>query len=247
MKSKEVESYEALTRALDKGRVKGDGHDESRQVTAIDQTLDESLKRYEHLASATKTFIFTVLIKEGIPVCTIHYPGVHQVTGYTAAEYAAQPLLWCSMIHSEDQQGVLNQIARLLKGETPGPIKHRIRTKDGTIRWLRNTSVPVFDRQGKLTAYDGLVADISESEFHEATQGHLIDELTEALKMVKTLHSLLPICCSCKNIRDDQGYWQQMEAYIAGHYPTIGFSHGLCPDCAKMLYPDFYEEPVKVV
>lgn len=58
--------------------------------------------------------------------------------------------------------------------------------------------------------------------------------------MVKTLHSLLPICCSCKKIRDDKGYWQQIDAYIAGHYSSITFNHGLCPDCAKRLYPQFY-------
>ena len=182
-----------------------------------------------------------VIVRDGRAVCTIHYPGVFQVTGYTEEEYAAQPLLWCNMIYGEDKEIVLQQIAQLLRGETPPPIKHRIIHKNGSICWLRNTSVPVFNSQGKLIAYDGLVVDISGVEFVEVEHEHQIAELTSALTMVKTLHSLLPICCSCKKIRDDRGYWQQIEAYIEGHYASIGFTHGLCPDCAKRLYPQYCE------
>ncbi len=60
----------------------------------------------------------------------------------------------------------------------------------------------------------------------------LIDELTEALKRAKTLAGLLPICASCKRIRDDRGYWNQVEAYISEHSDAI-FTHGICPECYK--------------
>jgi CheY-like chemotaxis protein len=66
-------------------------------------------------------------------------------------------------------------------------------------------------------------------------------ELQEALIKVKTLSGLLPICASCKKIRDDQGYWQQVEVYIREH-SDAEFSHGLCPDCARKLYPELYED-----
>ncbi len=62
-------------------------------------------------------------------------------------------------------------------------------------------------------------------------------ELQDALKKVQTLSGLLPICASCKKIRDDQGYWQQVEVYIRDH-SDVEFSHGLCPDCVKSLYAD---------
>ena len=62
-------------------------------------------------------------------------------------------------------------------------------------------------------------------------------ELQEALAKVKLLSGFLPICASCKNIRDDQGYWQQIERYIHDHSEAI-FSHGICPQCAQKLYPD---------
>ena len=67
----------------------------------------------------------------------------------------------------------------------------------------------------------------------------LIQQLREALARVKTLSGLLPICASCKNIRDDKGYWNRVEAYIEAHSQAT-FSHGICPDCAKRLYPDYF-------
>jgi AmiR/NasT family two-component response regulator len=69
----------------------------------------------------------------------------------------------------------------------------------------------------------------------------LNEELQAALAAVKTLSGLLPICASCKKIRDDQGYWQQVEVYIREH-ADVEFTHGLCPDCLIKLYPDFYEK-----
>ena len=62
-------------------------------------------------------------------------------------------------------------------------------------------------------------------------------EMREALSNVKTLSGLLPICASCKKIRDDKGYWKQIESYVRDH-SEAEFSHGICPDCAKKLYAD---------
>ena len=64
----------------------------------------------------------------------------------------------------------------------------------------------------------------------------IIAELKEAVDRVHTLSGLLPICSSCKNIRDDKGYWNQIEAYIQAH-SKAEFTHSICPDCAKKLYP----------
>ncbi len=63
------------------------------------------------------------------------------------------------------------------------------------------------------------------------------EELREALKEVNTLSGFLPICSACKKIRDDKGYWNRIEKYIEER-SAASFSHGICPDCAKMLYPD---------
>jgi hypothetical protein len=66
-------------------------------------------------------------------------------------------------------------------------------------------------------------------------------QLREALAQVKTLRGLLPICADCKKIRDDSGYWQDVAVYIRDH-SAVEFTHGLCPDCAIRLYPQFYEK-----
>ena len=68
-------------------------------------------------------------------------------------------------------------------------------------------------------------------------------DLEEAVKEIKTLKGILPICSSCKNIRDDKGYWNQIESYIEEH-SDADFSHSICPECAKKLYPDLniYDE-----
>ena len=69
----------------------------------------------------------------------------------------------------------------------------------------------------------------------------LILELHEALANVKKLSGMLPICASCKKIRDDKGYWTQVETYIRDR-SEAEFTHGICPECAKKLYPEIYEE-----
>ncbi|MCW5201703.1 MAG: cache domain-containing protein [Candidatus Electrothrix communis] len=67
------------------------------------------------------------------------------------------------------------------------------------------------------------------------------EKLQEAMSQVKILSGFLPICASCKKIRDDKGYWSQIETYIR-KYSEAEFSHGICPDCAAKLYPELYEE-----
>jgi PAS domain S-box-containing protein len=81
------------------------------------------------------------------------------------------------------------------------------------------------------------VLDVTDRHRAEAERERLIQELQTALAKVKLLSGLLPICANCKNIRDNQGYWEQVEAYIASHSEAT-FTHGLCPDCIHKLYPE---------
>ena len=75
----------------------------------------------------------------------------------------------------------------------------------------------------------------------EAEQERLIAELQGAVANAKTLRGLIPICASCKKIRDDEGYWTQLETYLKQH-SDAEFSHGLCLDCMRKLYPDLSGE-----
>ena len=87
------------------------------------------------------------------------------------------------------------------------------------------------------TAHKKLQSEMEDRKRAELEKDELIIELKNALQKVRTLSGLLPICASCKKIRDDNGYWSQIEAYIQTH-SEAEFSHSICPDCAKKLYPN---------
>ena len=84
-----------------------------------------------------------------------------------------------------------------------------------------------------LTDPDGPILDANPA----ACRIFLIRELQYALSQVRTLSGLLPMCASCRKIRDTQGHWQSLEIYIRNH-TNADFSHGICPDCKRALYPD---------
>lgn len=103
------------------------------------------------------------------------------------------------------------------------------------------TCSPYFDEKGMLIGTVHVARDISQQKLAEQDREKLIAKLQNALSKVKQLSGFLPICASCKKIRDDHGYWKQIESYIRDH-SEAEFSHGICPECAKRLYPDQYEE-----
>jgi len=108
-------------------------------------------------------------------------------------------------------------------------------------KWLDVTSDPVFDKDGEIINAVHIISDITERKQIETGKEKFFSEQKDALAKVKTLSGFLPICASCKKIRDDKGYWNQMEAYIRDH-SEAEFSHGICPECAKKMYPDLYED-----
>ena len=83
-----------------------------------------------------------------------------------------------------------------------------------------------------------LAGEVGERKRIEKEKSELIQELQDALDQVKKLSGFLPICSSCKKIRDDQGYWHQVEKYVRDH-SEAEFSHSICPDCMKTLYPEY--------
>lgn len=88
---------------------------------------------------------------------------------------------------------------------------------------------------------DKALQEVEQRKRTENDKEELITQLKEALNKVNTLSDLLPICSACKKIRDDQGYWQQVENYMSQHVP-VKFTHSLCPECAAKLYPELYNK-----
>lgn len=83
----------------------------------------------------------------------------------------------------------------------------------------------------------GVTRDIDKRKNAEIEKAEIMERLQQALREIKTLQGMLPICSVCKRIRDDAGYWQLIESYIQEH-TLAEFSHGICPNCAKKVYPD---------
>jgi PAS domain S-box-containing protein len=195
--------------------------DERRQV---EQELSESEQRYRRLIAATTDYIYTVEVAQGNSGATSHGPGCVAVTGYTSAEFAANPFLWYSVIHEEDRLAVLTRTANILAGEIPPPLEHRLLHKQGGVRWVRNTAIPHRDAQGRLFAYDGLITDITcrkRVELLLAADYAVTRELAETedprAAMPKVLELLCQVLlwhhavywqCNGGKLRRENGFWR---------------------------------------
>lgn len=102
------------------------------------------------------------------------------------------------------------------------------------------TVEPLRDIHGDIVGITCACADITQLKQGAAERDRLIRELQDALAQVKMLRGLLPICASCKKIRNETGEWNSVEKYIRDH-ADVDFTHGICPECARSLYPDFFK------
>ncbi len=126
------------------------------------------------------------------------------------------------------------------KGE-PFDLELPLVTARGIRLWIRIMARP-FLRGGRTVKLTGILQDITDRKNAEQEQEKLIADLQKALAEVKTLSGLLPICASCKKVRDDDGYWQRIEFYIKER-SDAEFTHSICPDCMVKLYPEFAPKP----
>lgn len=140
-----------------------------------------SEERYKRLLDSVTDYTYSVIIENGSTVSSRHGPGCAAVTGYSTDEYDADPFLWYRMVHDADRAAVLQMASQVIEGRTPPPLEHRIIHRDGSIRWIRNTTIPQFDRQGRVIAYDGLVSDITDRKQADQKLRHAsyYDSLTD--------------------------------------------------------------------
>ncbi len=113
---------------------------------------------------------------------------------------------------------------------------HRYLTDQG---YLLDLTTEFLALVTSLLFFTGIlyIARIMESEVRSKREkDEVIGSLQKALAEIKTLKGIVPICASCKKIRDDRGYWNKLEKFFSDHL-TAEFSHGICPECAEKLYP----------
>ncbi len=162
------------------------------------KALMASEQRYQALLASTTDYVYTVTMDRGRLVATSHGPGCEAITGFTSLEFETNALLWHRIIHEEDLPAVRAQVARMVNGEEPRPLEHRIIHKNGEVRWIRNVPIPQRDPQGQLVSYHGLISDITDRKRVEellAVQYAVTRQLAESGTLPEALRRILKAIC----------------------------------------------------
>jgi PAS domain S-box-containing protein len=163
--------------------------------------------------------------------------------GYQSGEIEETYAAWSGLVHPDDLAATQQCLGAHLRGETPFySAEFRCRTKSGEWLWVQSRGQVVErDATGQAVRVAGTHTDVSDrrsadAQLREALRSNerLVEELRQALERVRTLAGLLPVCAWCKSVRNDQGYWQQIEEYLAEH-TDAKLTHGLCPNCSQRL------------
>lgn len=198
-------------------------------------------KAAAHLAAIVESSDDAIISETLEGVIVSWNKAAEKIYGFIAQEVIGQS---ASILIPPNRPNELEQFARNIL--TGGNDLARFDTfrlrKDGTLVEVAITLSPIKDATGKITGISTIARDITEKRREEAERIKLIQDLTEALAHTRTLQGLLPICASCKKIRDDKGYWEQVEVYLHKR-SGIDFTHGLCPDCSDRLYPELSNPP----
>lgn len=159
--------------------------------------------------------------------------------GYTEAELLSKSFQ--DITHPADLEANLGYVRQMLAGEIRTyQMEKRYFHKAGNVIWAMLSVSLVRGGEGKPLYFVSQILDMTERYLAQQERERLITELQAALAEVRTLRGIVPICMHCKKIRDDKGFWQQVESYVEKH-SHAQFSHGLCVECLKTHYPDIHE------
>ncbi len=204
---------------------------------------EEGLKKSEKkLRDITASLGEGVLVLNTLGCLVFMNPEAERLLGWTANELSGKVLH--DIIHCRKEDGTplpaeeCPSLKVLKTGERAVVDNDDFVRKDGTLFPVAYISAPIIE-DGTVTAAVIAFRDITQRKQIEAEREMLILDHLEALSKIKTLSGMLPICASCKRIRDDDGYWNQIESYIRDH-SDAEFSHSICPECAQKIYPEFY-------
>jgi PAS domain S-box-containing protein len=204
----------------------------ARERKRAEDALKESEERYRTLFEHAGDSIF-ILDGEGADagriVAANHAAAA--MHGYTVEELRRMKIT--DLDTPEAARGAPGMVRRILDGEwIQTELSHH--RKDGT-EFPVEVSAGPLELGGRMFIL-AVDRDITHRRQIETARENLIKDLKDAFEKIKTLKGLLPICASCKKIRDDKGYWSRIEEYIGSH-TDAEFTHGICPDCMNKLYP----------
>ena len=189
-----------------------------------------------HLASIVESCEDAIVGQTLDGVVTSWNTGAHRLYGYAPQEMIGRPVsILVPAFRSYDLPEIYDQLKRGQLLESFETVRLR---KDSKAIDVSLTVSPIRDRDGRVMGASTVARDITRRKAEEQERLRLIQELTDALAQVKTLSGLLPICASCKKIRNDNGYWEAVETYVSEH-SDADFTHGICPECVQRLYPEY--------
>lgn len=200
-------------------------------------------KQYDERLAQQMAFLETVIESLPYPFCVINVAD-HRIV--MANALASQQQDWhgqtCHQLtHHRDTpcDGAEHRCPLLEVKCTGQPVimEHIHFDTKGNRRYIEVHGYPIFDDHGQMVQMIEYGLDITERHLFEEERNQLIVDLQRALKEVKTMSGLLPICAWCKKIRDDKGYWSQVESYM-GKHTAAQFSHSICPDCMLTKFPE---------
>jgi PAS domain S-box-containing protein len=171
-------------------------------------------------------------------------PRYYTMLGYDPYEMPPGRETWENLLHPDDRAKSIAWLEEMIQKNKSWAMEFRLRTKAGKYKWILGRGrVTEVGEDGQPLRLTGTHKDITERKAAEFEREELITKLNGALKDVKILGGLIPICSSCKKIRDDKGYWNQLESYFEQHSRAL-FSHSLCPGCMDEIYgnDDWYIE-----
>lgn len=153
-----------------------------------------------------------------------------RIYGYRAGEVIGRNI---SLLYPDERlEELVDTIERIKRGDHVGCFESSRVRKGGREIPVSVTVSPMMTVDGKVAGASAIARDITVRRRNEVERTKLIEDLTQSLSDAKMLSGLIPICACCKQIRDDQGDWHQLEAYITDHSEAV-FSHGICPSCFK--------------
>lgn len=197
--------------------------------------LSRAEARYKHLFDTVPVGLFRCTPKGQIQDAN---PAFVAMTGFPSRDELLRKTF--AELHCDDGafEGWRDELER--DGAVTS-VESRFKTEEGQVRWVEIHAKALRDRETAEIYYEGSVEDITARKLAENERELLITELQQALGRVKSLTGLLPICSSCKKIRDVMGHWNMLESYIENH-SQAHFTHSFCPDCARRLYPEVFLE-----
>ena len=155
-----------------------------------------------------------------------------EMLGYSIEEFANDADAWTQLLHPEDRDNVWGAVHDHLNGQCEVfRMEYRMRAKNGEFRWILDVAKVVHrSADGKPVRMSGAHMDITEQKKYEQEREALIGSLQNALKELKSLRGILPICMYCHDIRSEDGVWDRIETYLTRH-SDAEFSHSICPNC----------------